>query len=173
MFVSILAATLASVHACNVGTPVAVETPCAHRGDQWTSSACSFNAPSGITASVSSCVAASTTGAATPAANASRQVAAHTHHRSPGWRPGKPNSGAGVMRSLPRRRHAGRGPRDRYCNNRRDRSRYAASPSTAPACRLARFDLCLPFAVQVYANRCDIVNLAMTRNGEAFFALRD
>jgi hypothetical protein len=50
----------------------------------WRSSACCFSAASGITASVSSCVAASTTRAATPAAKASRQVAAHTHHRSPG-----------------------------------------------------------------------------------------
>src|SRR4029079_19375755 len=65
------------------------------------SSACCFSASSGMIASVSSCVAASTTGAATPASYACRHVAAHTHQRSPGLRPGKPNCGAGETRSLP------------------------------------------------------------------------
>src|SRR4029079_9788863 len=70
----------------------------------WRSSACCFSASSGITASVSSFVAARTTGDATPASKASRQVAAQTHHRSPGLRPENPDSGTGVIRSLPRLR---------------------------------------------------------------------
>ena len=36
------------------------------------------------------------------ASRASCQRAAHRHQRSPGLRPGKPNSGSGVERSLPR-----------------------------------------------------------------------
>ena len=36
------------------------------------------------------------------ASNASRQRGAHKHHRSPDFNPGKPNSGMGVERSLPR-----------------------------------------------------------------------
>jgi hypothetical protein len=36
------------------------------------------------------------------ASNASCHRGAHRHQRSPGFRPGKPNSGCGVDRSLPR-----------------------------------------------------------------------
>jgi hypothetical protein len=36
------------------------------------------------------------------ASSASRQRSAHKHQRSPGLRPGKPNCGIGVERSLPR-----------------------------------------------------------------------
>jgi hypothetical protein len=70
----------------------------------WRSSAWRFNASSEITASVSSLVAVSTRGGATPASSASRQAAAQMHHRSPGFSPGNPNSSAGVIRSLPRLR---------------------------------------------------------------------
>ncbi len=48
------------------------------------------------------CVARRTTRGAWPASNASCQRDAHKHQRSPGFRPGKPNSGIGVERSLPR-----------------------------------------------------------------------
>ena len=51
--------------------------------------ACRSRSSSGTTASVSSCVAASTTGGATPAASASRQRPTHRHQRSPARRPGK------------------------------------------------------------------------------------
>ncbi len=54
----------------NVGRTVLVETQSPHRSGQCTSSACCFSASSGITASVSSWVAARTTGGATPASNA-------------------------------------------------------------------------------------------------------
>ena len=47
------------------------------------------------------CVAASTTGGATPSSCACSQRSATTHQRSPGCRPGKRNSGRGVDRSLP------------------------------------------------------------------------
>src|ERR1051326_4498120 len=47
-------------------------------------------------------VARSTTRGGWPASNASCQRGAHRHQRSPGLRPGKPNSGTGVDRSLPR-----------------------------------------------------------------------
>jgi len=56
---------------------------------------------SGTIRSTASCVAASTTGAATPSAWARAQLAAVTHHRSPGTRPGKRKAGTGVERSLP------------------------------------------------------------------------
>ena len=48
------------------------------------------------------CVARRTTRGAWPASNASCQRDAHKHQRSPGFRPGKPNWGIGVERSLPR-----------------------------------------------------------------------
>ena len=41
------------------------------------------------------------TGQATPARNACNQLAATTHHWSPGESPGKPTSGAGVTKSFP------------------------------------------------------------------------
>ena len=47
---------------------------------------------------------AGTTGAAAPSRCARSQLAAVTHHRSPGTRPGKPNRGTGLLRSLPMRR---------------------------------------------------------------------
>ena len=46
-------------------------------------------------ASVSSWVASSTTWGAAPASSASFQRGAHRHQRSPGFRPGKPDSGIG------------------------------------------------------------------------------
>src|SRR5262245_31606287 len=52
--------------------------------------------------SVASWVAASTTEGATPASNASCQRLAQRHHLSPGCSPGKPKSGLGLLRSLPR-----------------------------------------------------------------------
>jgi hypothetical protein len=48
------------------------------------------------------CVASRTTGGATPDWSASRQRSTQRHQRSPGLRPGKPHSGLGVDRSLPR-----------------------------------------------------------------------
>src|SRR5262252_7862017 len=48
------------------------------------------------------CVARKTTRGAWLASNASCQRGAHRHQRSPGFSPGKPNSGSGVERSLPR-----------------------------------------------------------------------
>ena len=48
-----------------------------------------------------SCVARKTTRGAWFASNASCQRGAHRHQRSPGFSPGKPNSGSGVERSLP------------------------------------------------------------------------
>src|SRR6202521_5395514 len=48
-----------------------------------------------------SCVARKTTRGARPACSASCQRGAHRHQRSPGFSPGKPNSGTGVERSLP------------------------------------------------------------------------
>src|SRR6516165_6254052 len=53
-------------------------------------------------ASAPSWVARSTTRGAWPASNASCQRGAQRHQRSPGLRPGNPNSGIGVERSLPR-----------------------------------------------------------------------
>ena len=47
-------------------------------------------------------VLSSTTGQAAPSSSASAQRAAQTHHWSPGRSPGKPYSGIGVTRSLPR-----------------------------------------------------------------------
>src|SRR4029453_641737 len=47
-------------------------------------------------------VARKTTRGAWFASNASCQRGAHRHQRSPGLRPGKPSSGTGVERSLPR-----------------------------------------------------------------------
>jgi hypothetical protein len=47
-------------------------------------------------------VARRTTRGAWPASNASCQRDAHKHQRSPDFNPGKPNSGTGVERSLPR-----------------------------------------------------------------------
>ncbi len=49
----------------------------------------------------SSWVASKLTGHATPLLTASSQVLAHTHQRSPGFKPGKLNCGAGVIRSFP------------------------------------------------------------------------
>jgi len=48
-----------------------------------------------------SCVARNTTCGARPACSASCHRGAHRHQRSPGFSPGKPNSGTGVERSLP------------------------------------------------------------------------
>src|SRR5271169_1481572 len=48
-----------------------------------------------------SCVARKTTRGARLACSASCQRGAHRHQRSPGFSPGKPNSGTGVERSLP------------------------------------------------------------------------
>src|ERR1700733_12727446 len=48
-----------------------------------------------------SCVARKTTRGARPACSASCHRGAHRHQRSSGLRPGKPNSGTGVERSLP------------------------------------------------------------------------
>src|SRR5258708_38851715 len=53
-------------------------------------------------ASAPSWVARSTTRGAIAASTASRQRGAHRHQRSPGLRPGKPEPGIGVDRSLPR-----------------------------------------------------------------------
>src|SRR5271155_285812 len=47
------------------------------------------------------CVARNTTRGARPACSASCHRGAHKHQRSPGFSPGKPNSGTGVERSLP------------------------------------------------------------------------
>jgi hypothetical protein len=47
------------------------------------------------------CVARKTTRGARPACSASCHRGAHRHQRSPGFSPGKPNSGTGVERSLP------------------------------------------------------------------------
>ena len=55
-----------------------------------TSTACSRNASSGTISSARSWVEASTTWAAAPSWWARSQLAAVTHHRSPGVRPGKP-----------------------------------------------------------------------------------
>src|SRR5499427_7544737 len=52
--------------------------------------------------SAPSCVARKTTRGALPASSASCQRGAQRHQRSPGLRPGKPNCGIGVERSLPR-----------------------------------------------------------------------
>jgi len=51
--------------------------------------------------SASSCVASKSTGQADPALTAANHVRAHTHHESPGLRPGNENWGAGVIKSLP------------------------------------------------------------------------
>ena len=48
-----------------------------------------------------SCVARNTSRGARPACSASCHRGAHRHQRSPGFSPGKPNSGTGVERSLP------------------------------------------------------------------------
>src|ERR1700688_742305 len=48
-----------------------------------------------------SLVARKTTRGARPACSASCHRGAHRHQRSPGFSPGKPNSGTGVERSLP------------------------------------------------------------------------
>src|SRR5262249_41818135 len=52
--------------------------------------------------SAPSCVARNTPRGGSPASSASCQRGAHRHQRSPGLRPGKPNSGIGVERSFPR-----------------------------------------------------------------------
>src|SRR5262249_4880157 len=56
---------------------------------------------SDTTSSARSCVAARTTGGATPASSASCQRSAHKHQHSPGLSPGKPNSGGGGEGLLP------------------------------------------------------------------------
>jgi hypothetical protein len=66
-----------------------------------TSTAWRLRTSSGTTSSTRSCVAASTTGAATPAIWARSQFGAVTHHLSPGFNPGNRYWGAGVTRSLP------------------------------------------------------------------------
>lgn len=55
----------------------------------------------GTISSVSSCVASRTTGHAAPARCTWSHLAAQTHQRSPGFRPGNPNCGIGVERSFP------------------------------------------------------------------------
>jgi hypothetical protein len=49
------------------------------------------------------------TGGAIPASSACFHLAAHTHHLSPAFNPGKPSSGAGFVRSFP---HAAVKPRN-------------------------------------------------------------
>ena len=48
-----------------------------------------------------SCVASRITGGAQPSSDASSHLLAHKHQRSPGSKPGKLNSGLGVIKSLP------------------------------------------------------------------------
>ena len=112
--------------------------------------ACSTS--SGTSSSTERWVLASTTFGAMPASSASTQRAAQRHQRSPGRRPGKPNSGRGVDRSLPRcaregeelggqrgrRPCGGRGPPGRCCSSRRARSRSSGRTSRASAARPAR-----------------------------------
>jgi len=66
-----------------------------------TYSACVSRTSSGMMSSARSCVASKSTGHALPAFTANSHVRAHTHHEFPGFKPGKLNRGAGVMRSLP------------------------------------------------------------------------
>ncbi len=90
-------------------------------------------------------------GGATPASNASCQRDAQRHQRSPGARPGKPNSGRGVTgrcpprsrtrgtrRSSPRTRGAHRRPRRPCRNSRPGRSRSAGRSRRARARPRAR-----------------------------------
>src|SRR6266446_9332407 len=60
-----------------------------------------FRTSSGTTSRVASWVAVSLTLGAWPASSASFQRSAQRHQQSPGSRPGKPNSGTAVERSLP------------------------------------------------------------------------
>jgi hypothetical protein len=64
--------------------------------------ACLFKSASGQKLSAPSCVARSTTRGARFASQASFQRGAQRHQRSPIFNPGKPKSGSGVDRSLPR-----------------------------------------------------------------------
>jgi hypothetical protein len=97
-------------------------------------------------------VARKTTRGAWFASNASCQRGAHKHQRSPGFRPGKPSSGMGVERSLPRdlknrerRLSSRRRPCDcqhllaQYCSSRPDESRSWAASSRFRAARRARY----------------------------------
>jgi hypothetical protein len=97
-------------------------------------------------------VARKTTRGAWFASNASCHRGAHKHQRSPGLRPGKPSSGTGVERSLPRdfenretRLSSRRRPCDcqhllaRYCSSRPDESRSWAASSRFRAARQARY----------------------------------
>ena len=60
--------------------------------------------PSCTHSRVAACVAASTTGGATPASKASCQRGAHRHHWSPGCSPSNPNSGCGRRQVVADRR---------------------------------------------------------------------
>jgi hypothetical protein len=70
--------------------------------DQERSTANRLRSASEQWARATSWVARKATSGAWLASNASCHREAHKHHRSPGCRPGKPNSGLGVERSLPR-----------------------------------------------------------------------
>ncbi len=70
-------------------------------GSAGTSTACFLSASSGTMSRARACVAARTTGAATPASYACNHRDATTHHLSPGRKPGKWYSGRGVVRSFP------------------------------------------------------------------------
>jgi len=64
-------------------------------------SACAFSSSSVTNSRAEEWVASRSTGAARLWSNALFQRVAHTHHLSPGFNPGKPHSGRGVIRSLP------------------------------------------------------------------------
>ena len=74
------------------------------------STACFSRRSKGTIWRVSSWVAESITGQATPSSAASFHVWAQTHHLSPGERPGNPCSDIGVIRSLPWERANSRNP---------------------------------------------------------------
>ena len=145
--------------------PEAVVAKRAHRRvvSQWRSSACRRRSASGITASVSSCVAARITGGAT---SASKRLAPGRGAHAPaiaGNEAGKAELRHGrdqvvalrrarsreIRPSPARTRRAGRHPRGLCCSNRRGRSRCAGRSSTGRACRRARS--CLQRAWEVGA----------------------
>jgi len=63
--------------------------------------ACAFKSSSETNSSADECVASRSTGAARFASSADFQRVTQTHHLSPGFNPGNPQSGTGVIRSLP------------------------------------------------------------------------
>jgi len=99
------------------------------------------------------CVARRTTRGAWLASNASCQRDAHKHQRSPGFRPGKPSSGIGVERLLPRdlelekrgsHHGADRGyqyPLVQYCSTRPDKTPSWGLWSKRRAARQAHYGM--------------------------------